>query len=142
MSLEVFTRLLDTYGADLSRWPQEHRDAAELLRRTSDEALRKWEAAEALEALFRQDRDRISQPARNAAIVNAALRRIRHASEKSFDWRQFFSGRWGAVAAATVLAGWLAGVVLGPVIQPSPERGISAVSILLGDETANIEDIL
>jgi hypothetical protein len=142
MTPDEFTRLLDTYGTDLRRWPEEHRDAAESLRRSSDEGRRKWAAAEALDALFRQDRDRIAAPARNAAVLNAALRRIRNASERSFDWRWFISKRWGTAAAATVLAGWLAGAVLGPAIQPSPERGISAVSALLGDETANIEDLL
>ncbi len=140
MTLEEFTRLLDTYGTDLRRWPAEHRDAAELLRRESDEGMRKWAAAEALEALFRQDRDRIATPARNAAILHAALRRIRTSSEKPFDWRWFISKRWGAAAATTVIAGWLAGVVLGPAIQPSPAPGISAIAILLGGQTAPLID--
>lgn len=142
MNLEGFTRLLDTYGTDLRRWPEEHRNAAELLRRTSHEGRQKWAAAESLEALFRLDRDRFSPPARNDAIVNAALRRIRNSSEGLFDWRRFLSKRWGAAAAATVLAGWLTGFVLGSDIQPSPDRGIPAISVLLGDETTNIKGIL
>ncbi len=142
MTIAEFTRLLDTYGTDLRRWPKEHRDVAASLCRTSSEARQKWVAAEALEALFRQDRDRFSAPARNAAIVDTALRRIRHASDGSFDWRRFLSTRWAAAAAAAIFAGWLAGVVLGPAIQPSSERGISAVSALLGDEATTIEGLL
>jgi hypothetical protein len=46
------------------------------------------------------------------------------------------------MAAAAVLAGWLAGVVVGPSIEPAPQHGISAIAILLGDGTANIEDFL
>jgi len=142
MNIEELSRLLETYGTDLRWWPEEHRDAAESLRRTSHAARQKWAAAEALGALFRQDRDRLSSPARHAAIVDAALRRIRNASEERFDWRRFLSTRWAAAAAAAVFAGWLAGAVLGPAIQPYPERGISAVSVLLGDDTASIEALL
>jgi hypothetical protein len=142
MTLEEFSWLLDTYGTDLRRWPEGHRDAAESLRRTSHEARHKWAAAEALEALFHQDREPSFPPERQAAIVNAALRHIRNASEESFDWRSYFSRRWAFAAAAAVFAGWLAGAVLGPAIQPSSERGISAVSVLLGDEPTSIEAIL
>jgi hypothetical protein len=142
MTPEDFTRLLHTYGTDLRRWPEEDREGAQFLRDHSTAGRQEWIAAETLEALFRMDRDHISGSARNAAIVNAALRQIRSSTERLFDWRRFLSKRWAAAATATVVAGWLAGVVLGSALVPSPNHGVSAVAVLLGDETAGMDDFL
>jgi hypothetical protein len=142
MTQDEFARLLETYGANLTRWPEEYRDAAARLRGASPEARAKWARAEALETVFRRDRELGDVPGRNAAIVNAALRRIRATPERSFDWRWFVTRRWGTAAAAAVLAGWLAGVILGPVIEPPPERGVSAVAALLGAGPTDFEGFL
>jgi hypothetical protein len=142
MTLEEFIRLLNTYGADFQRWPKELRDAAGSFCRDSDEGRARWEAARALDTLFHLDRERTVDTARNTAVTNAALRRIRVSSERSFDWRWLFSKPLGAAAAGLVLAGWLAGVFLGPSTEPLPERGVYAVSALLGGDAATFEDPL
>jgi hypothetical protein len=142
MTLDEFTRLLDTYGADLSRWPENDRDEAVLLRRALGQAQVKWQSAEALEALFRRDRAREDIAGRNAAIINATLRRIRADVERSFDWRWLLTRPWGTAAAAAVLAGWVAGVVIGPSLEPPPQRHVSAIAALLDGGANNIEDLL
>jgi hypothetical protein len=43
--------------------------------------------------------------------------------------------------AATVLAGWLAGVVIGPGLQPRHDHGTPAISALLGNEASEIEEL-
>jgi hypothetical protein len=142
MTLDEFTRLLDTYGADLNRWPANKRDEAVLLRRNSVPAEVKWQHAEALEALFRRDRSQGDVAGRHAAITNAALRRIRAETERPVSWRYLFTRSWGAAAAAAVLAGWLAGVVIGPRLESPPDRGVSAIAALLEAGPSNIEDLL
>jgi len=56
MNLDLFTRCLDTFGADFRRWPAEHRAAAEALRASSPEARERWQAAQRLDSLFALDR--------------------------------------------------------------------------------------
>ncbi len=132
MTLDFFIRLLDTFGADFRRWPEDQRAAAQALRDASSVAREKWEAAQRLDALFSLDRARQPDAVRVAAITNAALRRIRNQPEQGFDWRWLLSRPLGAAMATTVLAGLAAGFLLGPDLQPLQERGVPAVVLLLG----------
>ncbi|WP_316977395.1 hypothetical protein [Shumkonia mesophila] len=147
MNLEQFIRLLDTFGADFRRWPDAQRVAGEALLDASPAAREKWEAAQRLDALFTLDRRRLEQTVRadsgrTAAITDAALRQIRARPTRSWDWRWLFSKPVGAILAATALAGWLAGVVISPAWQSSPQLGVPAVALLLGYGAAGIEEWL
>ncbi len=144
MTIEEFTTLLSTYGADLERWPAEQRDAGTAFLRTSETGREKWEAARALDTLFRHDRDNIAvDPARQNAIVNHALRRIRTQPPAfSFDWRWLFSKPAGAIAATALLAGWLSGAILGADLPRTAAPGNYAISTLLGGPAISVEDLL
>jgi hypothetical protein len=142
MTIEEFTTLLETYGADLQRWPAGQREVGEAFLRVSEAGRTKWEAARALDTLFQHDRDRIAVDAmRRNAIVNDALRRIRNQpSPSSFDWRWLFSKPAGAVAAAALVAGWLSGAMLSADLPAA--RGDYAISTLLGGPAISVEDLL
>ncbi len=142
MKLDLFTQLLDTFGAHFRRWPGEHRRAGETLRDTSLTARKKWEAALRLDTLFALDRGLSANPIRTTAITNAALRRIRALPERTSGWRWLFSEPMGigAALAAMVLAGWLAGIVIGPGLQQWPAQGVPVVAALLEYGSASLEE--
>jgi anti-sigma factor RsiW len=144
MTIEEFTTLLSTYGANLERWPAAQRDAGAAFLRASDTGQEKWEAARALDTLFRHDHDSIAvDPARQNAIVNVALRRIRlQPPAFSFDWRWLFSKPAGAIAATALLAGWLSGAMLGTDVRLTAASSNYAISTLLDGPTISVEDLL
>jgi hypothetical protein len=147
MKLELFLRLLDTFGADFRRWPAEHRAAAESLCRTSPEAAARRAAARRLDVLFDADRVRLQgacadDPARTNAIANAALRRIRAAPNREPIWRRLLLKPVGAALAAMVLAGWLTGLVVGPDLLASQAPGVTVIAALLGYGSSGIEELL
>lgn len=140
MTLDQFIRCLDTYGADFHRWPERERAAGERLRDASPEAHRRWEAARRLDELFALDRAGAADGARESAITDAALRRIRNTPpHRSADWRWLFTRPMGPALGATLAAGLVAGFYAGPVLhRSSPETGPLAVTVLLDGE----EDLL
>ena len=140
MTLDQFVHCLDTYGADFRRWPDEERVDGERLRDALPEARQRWEAARRLDELFALDRASVADRAREAAITDAALRRIRTAPpRKGFDWRWLCTRPMGAALGATLAAGLVAGFYAGPVLhRSSPEPGPLAVNALLEGE----EDLL
>jgi len=108
MDIHRFRQLLDTCGADLERWPQEHRRAAGKLMNASAVARQMWAAARPLDALFVQDRVVVSEE-RTRRIMLSAMQRVRMAPVRSMDWSWLFSRPMGAVLAATLLMGCVAG---------------------------------
>jgi anti-sigma factor RsiW len=144
MTLEEFTTLLETYGADPQRWPASQREAGEAFLRVSEAGRAKWEATRALDALFHYDRDNLARdPVRQNAVINHALRRIRNqAPAFSFDWRWLFSKPAGAIAAAALLAGWLSGATLDTDLPLTAGSGDYAISTLLGGSAISVEDLL
>jgi hypothetical protein len=140
MTLDQFIRCLDTYGADFRRWPDTERADGERLRDASPEARQRWEAARQLDALFALDRANAADRARETAITDAALRRIRNTpTRKTLDWRWLFTRPMGAALGATLAAGLIAGFYAGPVLYPSSQTmGPLAVTVLLDSE----EDLL
>lgn len=140
MTLAQFIRCLDTYGADFRRWPDREGADGERLRDVSPEARQQWEAAQQLDALFALDRAHAADRAREAAITDAALRRIRNTPpRRSPDWRWLFTRPMGAALGATLAAGLIAGFYAGPVLhRSSPDVGPLAVTALLDGE----EDLL
>jgi hypothetical protein len=133
MNLELFTRYLDTFGADFRRWPETERAAAEALCDSSPEARRRWEAARRLDALFALDRDSTTDAAAQSAIIDAALRRVRGLRTRGFDWSWLFVRPMRAAMAAALAVGVLAGALAGPEIQASDYQGELALTLLLGD---------
>jgi hypothetical protein len=145
MTPDQFRRLLDTHGADPRHWPPDQRGEAELLCTTSPEARAHWESAQRLDALFARDRAAPGDPTREAAILDATLRRIRHLPEPSAGWRWLWRRPVGALMAATALAGWLVGLVVGPALAPalrgSDAQGVPAITALLTSDPADIEEL-
>jgi len=127
-----FSELLDTYGADPERWPAGLRAAA-LAHRDADPAARAaWEHAAALDALLAAPRP--GEAARAAAVVDAALRRLRAEGDRPGfwpglwqEWRWLLARPLGAGLAAMVVIGWLAGHA------PPIARGAPVIDLLLTD---------
>ncbi|HEY4168584.1 MAG TPA: hypothetical protein VGM96_17490 [Reyranella sp.] len=140
MTLDQFIRCLDTYGADFRRWPDKERTDGEHLRDASPDARQRWQAARQLDALFALDRASAADRVREAAITDAALRRIRNTPpRRSLDWRWLLTRPMGAALGATLAAGLIAGFYAGPVLhRPLHEVGPLAVNALLDGE----EDLL
>ena len=133
MDLDRFTRLLETHGADLARWPAAERDAASRLLAVSSAARAAWSQATRLEALFARDRPAVDAARRNA-IATAALRRIRTlpARGEPAGWRWLFSPVLGAAFAATLVIGCFVGFQTAPpqgapldLIFGGPDRGVT-----------------
>lgn len=143
MNLALFTRLLDTHGADFRRWPEALRAAGEAFRDASPEAFERWTDATRLDALFALDREEAIDPARQRALVDAGLRRIRNRpARQGFDWRWLFSKPIGAGLAAATLAGFAAGLVFGPALQPREPQGEAAIAFLLGYTPGDLDGLL
>lgn len=120
MNPEEFSRLLDTHGADLERWPEAQRAAARALFEASPAARAQWMAARRLDALLAAGRAPPPDPARQARIVAGAMARLRARAEPLLDWRWLFPRPIGAAFAASLVAGWLVGVQLGDGALPHP----------------------
>jgi hypothetical protein len=112
MNSEQFTRLIDTYGADPDRWPEEQRAAALALCAGSPTAHQQWMAANRLDRLLAAARAPEPDPTREARIVAGALARLRAQAEPLLDWRWLFTRSIGAALAASLAAGWLVGMEL------------------------------
>lgn len=104
MRIERFTELSEIYGADLRRWPESERNAAEDVARNSVEAAALLERAAELDTFL--DTSRVSAPsgALRERIVGAAPVR-RRLSLAGFIWR-------GVGLAGMGLAGAAAGMML------------------------------
>ena len=72
MNLEAFEDALDRYGGDLSRWPDELRNAAEALLQTEDQARSLLRAAQELDAVLAAD----PLPAVDAGLADRIMQRV------------------------------------------------------------------
>ncbi len=141
MDLDLFTRCLDTFGADFRRWPEAGRAAAEQLLASSPPARERWDAARRLDALFELDRTVSPDSAAHTAIINAALRRIRMAERPVFDWHWLLARPMRAALATTLAAGLLLGFLLEPQWLTPPPQGVVAMNALLGDGSGDLEEL-
>lgn len=141
MTPNEFRTLLDTYGADPDRWPSALRDPARALAGRDLTARRLWEAARRLDALLADAARMPADTAREAAVINAALRRLRTRQAERPDWRWLFSRPMRAAFAATILVGWLAGVSLDGWRSPPPVPEVPGVAYLLGYVDLDIEGL-
>ena len=141
MDLDRFTRLLETHGSDLARWPDDRRKAAEALLASSDAALEALRSAEALETLFRADRPVVTT-ARQRAILDGALRRIRTMPARAEGgWRWLF-GPYPGLAFAGMLA---MGVFVGVELTGAPTQVAGAqlgVELLLDGPALGVEGLI
>lgn len=113
MTLQEFSRLLNTYGADSERWPEAQRAAARALCDVSTAARAQWIEAERLDALLAADRAPPPDAARQARVVAAAMMRLRTRAEPLLDWRWLIPRPVGVAFAASVIIGWLVGLEMG-----------------------------
>ena len=143
MTLDLFIRCLDTFGADFRRWPEEYRSDAMDLRNASAEARRHWEAARRLDTLFALDRATTrAEGAAPASLIDGALRRIRNARRPAIDWSWLFGRPMRAALAATFAAGVLSGVLIGPEPLAVRPQGEFVISFLLGDGATDLMEPL
>ncbi len=72
MTPEEFTALLDTYGADLTRWPHAHRQGAQRLLQVSERARDAFAEAQMLDAVLKSPEPGLSS-ARRQRLTDAIL---------------------------------------------------------------------
>jgi len=109
MTLTRFERLLDVHGADLTRWPQAQRDAAERLLAADLAAAGALARARALDALIARE-----APAQDdvAAVLRGLERQPLPPQRRRFLWRQWpsellnldFAPAWPRLAALAGVA--------------------------------------
>jgi len=75
MSLDDFKVLIDTFGADLAKWPPEQRSAAEVLLASSSEAQDVFRAASDFDGLLGMPDAPLSDERRDA-LVEAIMSRL------------------------------------------------------------------
>lgn len=124
LTLARFQRALDAFGADLSRWPQSQRVAAERLMASDPAAVAAFAQARALDALIA--RDAMSKQADAAGVLRWLETRPLPPQRRRFLWRQWptellnldFAPAWPRLAALAAVAvfGFAVGLTdLGPV---------------------------
>jgi hypothetical protein len=137
MTLERFAELVEIYGAEPRRWPQEHRQAAvAFAEEHPEEAAAIQETAQRLDEAL--DRHVVSGPsAKLIRLITESAPSIRAVKSRRRLWRQ------GASFAAVGLAGALAGAVttalLTPMSAPTDEDG-GAYAATAFSNTAQITD--
>lgn len=117
MTLGRFQHALDAYGADLSRWPQSQRNAAERLMASDPAAAAAFAQARALDALIA--REATSMQADAAGVLRRLETRPLPPQRRRFLWRQWpnellnldFAPAWPRLAALAAVAAF--GFVVG-----------------------------
>jgi len=137
MTLARFQHLLDVHGADLARWPQPLRTAAERLLATDRAATAALVQARALDALIARDEPADADATR---VLRALAARPLPAQRRLFLWRQWpselltldFAPAWPRLAALAGVAalGFIIGLVdLGPMtVGANGEDSVSIVA--------------
>lgn len=140
MTTDQFIQLLERYGADFQRWPEAQRLAGEELRDHSPRARAQWQAIADLEALLVRDRQRLEpEAARTRTIIDAVMVRLRPLPDAIFfDWRWLIGRRVGFALGMTIVAGFVAGLLISPE-QQLRQRGVPLVTALLAYELLDRE---
>jgi hypothetical protein len=131
MTHAQFTRLLQTYGAVLERWPEPERQYGAALLAESAQLRAQWESAASLEALFAADSRVLAAAATDpAAIVRSVMRRLPSRSEP-LNWR-WLLGRGPAFAMALmIIIGFIVGLTVTPEGQRQQRHSLPLVTALL-----------
>jgi hypothetical protein len=149
LTLKRFQALVDSYGANLVRWPQEERSEAEALLAVSGEARTCLEQARRLDAVITSTSIGKETTFWPAGEEDAALARLRLGVEariareqaarnkrtrrSAVDWVSFFPLRWLGVATSggfAVAMGLLLGLTYTTSPGPSPAAGADTDTVL------------
>jgi anti-sigma factor RsiW len=137
MTLARFQRLLDVHGADLARWPQPRRAAAERLLATDDAAAAALAQARALDTLIA--RERLAR-ADATGILRALAGGPLPPQRRRFLWQRWpselltldFAPAWPRLAALAGVAalGFVIGLIdIGPMtVGANSEESVSIVA--------------
>jgi hypothetical protein len=116
---DPLVRTLATFGAEFSRWPDEHAAEARRALLTRPDFRRAWAAARAFDAALVEERDRIDEAIRaSGAVARVGRRTLAHAaadplarlrSKRRVPDNPFAGLRWQRIAAAMLFAGLLGG---------------------------------
>lgn len=133
MDRSRFLALTEAYGADLRRWPEDERAAAEAYRAAEPEAARVALAqADALDDLLFASRPPQPSAALRDRVIAAAARTPRRVS-----WR----ARLGLVMGAGWAAAACAGVVAGVVMTSHLTANAQADAILYQSTLSTVDDM-
>ena len=139
MDLSRFRYLLDAHGAELGRWPEAERAAAEALLAQSSEAIAAHRAAVDLDRRMRQAMPAVSD--RMVALVLAKID-VMVPETKSFSddlpaeiLPAMLHRRWvpAALLASMIVLGFILGGVMGP---PPPREPTNLVDLLSNHSTS------
>lgn len=131
MTPDQFERSLQTFGADLERWPVgSRREARALLARSADHR-EAWKQTGEVDRLLRRDGEGAVMSARMQTIADGALRRIRQQEPTAPAWRWLLTGPVCAAFASSAFAGVFAMVLVGPIFDPPRPPGVSLVAYML-----------
>ncbi|HVW57704.1 MAG TPA: hypothetical protein VHC00_18670 [Rhizobiaceae bacterium] len=126
MTPERFAELVEIYGAELRRWPEEQREAASAcMKKHPKETARALQAARMLDETL----DRYAVPGPGARLTTAIIDAsppLRAAARRIRLWRQGVG--FAALGLAGALAGALAIAVLLPMTAPPDENGAYAMT--------------
>ena len=134
MTPEEFTALLDTYGADLTRWPHAQRQGAHRLLQASERARNAFADAQMLDAVLRQPEPGLS-PARRKRLTDSILDNLpdepiaRHAAREPSLPQKRQESCIGAMILRPLTPLWIAclsfGMIVGVILTlghpPAPE---------------------
>jgi hypothetical protein len=132
MELHRFRWLLDAYGADLARWPQAERDAAQALLHRSREAAEAQRETAELDRLMRRP-----APVPSAASVERLVARLditKAGMRRPALWQQLTL--LAAVAVLGFAAGWL-----GPVPEDVSLHRDNIVNLVFDGDRAGGADL-
>lgn len=139
MTLERFRALTQSYGAELQRWPQEERGAAQELLRCSEEARALVEEERTLDEAIAAATAYQDAEGRPHGTHDAALARLRSGVNARVATREArASSRMQHLGLATSGAfAVIAGLLIGGMYTPAPES-VGALSALLQPATLDI----
>jgi hypothetical protein len=127
ISLPVFRRLLDLFGANLARWPESTRQPARRLRAESTEAERHWRDAQHLDRCL-HDFDPQFGPSALARVRAAVLQATRDPAPRPFIWRMLFQPLMAEAALFTTVA--VVGLTIGLFVTGNPFGGPTDADVI------------
>jgi hypothetical protein len=135
MTPDEFTRLADTWGGDIARWPEQSRDAAERFLRTHPDAAFILDRAEEFDRLLAGSAPAVSE-VRAAAVTHAVVSRLAAGGARPAS--RSILRRWFAPAMSFACAAAL-GIYLGfayPVLSgPGNSIAGKALVMILEEDT-------
>ncbi|HVI50453.1 MAG TPA: hypothetical protein VM661_04515 [Candidatus Sulfotelmatobacter sp.] len=129
MTPELFETLLETYGADLSRWPMEHQSAAGHFLRSSAAARQSVERMAELDRLILQAAPDIAARREDRAI-DAVLNAVRQMPVQAPSWFIWNWGTGGLTYAGLFVLGSASNLLIRFFSQESPLDALFSSNLL------------